>query len=147
MELEAARRLALGLMREHRVPGDWLFEFDRSKVRFGRCHYGRKEISLSRHLVELNDEVEVRDTILHEIAHALAPRGAGHGPKWRRVAEAIGCVPRRCYGEEVVRPSARFRGTCPACRQVVHRHRRTLIACGKCAPRFDRRFVFVWEEV
>ena len=86
MELEAARRLALGLMREHRVPGDWLFEFDRSKVRFGRCHYGRKEISLSRHLVELNDEAEVRDTILHEIAHALgAGLGMGRsGGGWRK---------------------------------------------------------------
>ena len=91
-----ARRLALGLMREHRVPGDWLFEFDRSKVRFGRCHYGRKEISLSRHLVELNDEAEVRETILHEIAHALAPWGwawaevaASGGSDWLRAAAML----------------------------------------------------------
>jgi predicted SprT family Zn-dependent metalloprotease len=144
MELEAARRLAVVLMRMHKVPKEWSFEFDRSKVRFGRCHYGRKEISLSRHLVELNDEAEVRETILHEIAHALAPRKAGHGPAWRAVAKSIGCNAKRCYGEEVMRPRPKYQGTCPGCRRVIYRHRRTLIACGKCSPVFEKRFVFVW---
>jgi predicted SprT family Zn-dependent metalloprotease len=145
MDLTKARKLALRLMREHAVPGDWVFQFDRSKVRFGKCNYGEKEISLSEYLVELNDEAEVRDTILHEIAHALLPRGAGHGPKWRAMAESIGCQPRRCYGEEVARPLPKYKGTCPGCRRVIRRHRRTMIACGKCSPVFDRRYLFVWE--
>jgi predicted SprT family Zn-dependent metalloprotease len=131
-------------MRVHKVPPAWSFQFDRSKVRFGKCNYGKKEISLSRYLVELNDELEVRETILHEIAHALAPRGAGHGAKWRAVAESIGCQAKRCYGEEVARPAPRYKGTCPTCRQVIYRHRRTVIACGRCSPVFDRRFAFVW---
>ena len=78
MTLTEARQLAHDLMRLHKVPAVWSFQFDHSKVRFGKCNYTKKEISLSRHLVQLNSEAEVRDTILHEIAHALAPRGAGH---------------------------------------------------------------------
>jgi predicted SprT family Zn-dependent metalloprotease len=145
MKLGDARRLALQLMEVHKVPSDWSFQFDRSKVRFGKCNFGRKEISLSQYLVELNDEAEVRETILHEIAHALAPRRAGHGPAWRVVAESIGCTAKRCYGDEVTRPTPKFKGTCPACRRVIFRHRRTAVACGRCSPRFDRRFLFVWS--
>jgi predicted SprT family Zn-dependent metalloprotease len=146
MELEAAHKLAIELMRLHRVPTAWTFAFDRSKVRFGRCHYGLKQISLSRYLVELNDEAEVRDTILHEIAHALAPKRAGHGPAWQAVARSIGCNAQRCYGEEVTRPRPRFQGTCPKCRQTIFRHRRSVLACGRCSRSFDPRFLFVWVE-
>jgi predicted SprT family Zn-dependent metalloprotease len=141
-----AHDLAVRLMRQHRLLPTWRFEFDRSKVRFGRCTYGSKVISLSRYLVELNTDAEVRDTILHEIAHALTPRGAGHSHKWRAVAQSIGCTAMRCYGDEVVRPTPRFKGICPGCRRVIFRHRRNLIACGKCSPVFDKKYAFVWSE-
>jgi predicted SprT family Zn-dependent metalloprotease len=145
MVLDEAAELAIGLMRRHRLIPRWSFQFDRSKVRFGKCDYGRLIISLSQYLVELNNEQEVRDTILHEIAHALAPRGAGHGEGWRAVARSIGCNAARCYGEEVIRPKPRYQGTCPKCRRVIYRHRRNLIACGRCTPVFDRKYAFVWS--
>ena len=34
------------------------------------------------------------DTILHEIAHAIAGANAGHGPVWKAVAKRIGAAPR-----------------------------------------------------
>jgi len=145
MTLKLAEELAIHLMRLHRLPREWSFAFDRSKVRFGKCDYRRKQISLSRYLVELNGEEEIRDTILHEIAHALAPRGAGHGPVWRSLALSIGCNGRRCYGHEVARPAPKYRGTCPSCRRVIYRHRRTVIACGRCAGVFDPKYVFDWS--
>ena len=74
MDPAHAQQLAHDLMRLHNLPPEWSFKLDRSKVCFGKCYYSKKQISLSRYLVELNDEEEVRDTILHEIAHALAPR-------------------------------------------------------------------------
>jgi predicted SprT family Zn-dependent metalloprotease len=145
MKLSRAEELAKALMRQHRLPRSWSFTFDRSKVRFGKCDYRRRQISLSRHLVELNAEDEVRDTILHEIAHALAPRGAGHGPAWRALALSIGCNAQRCYGREVARPAPKYTGTCPACKRVIYRHRRTVLACGKCSDMFDPRFLFAWS--
>jgi predicted SprT family Zn-dependent metalloprotease len=145
MILQDARDLAVRLMRHHRLIPKWSFQFDRSKVRFGKCDYANRVISLSRYLVELNSEHDVRDTILHEIAHALAPRGAGHGKAWRAVARSIGCAAARCYGEDIVCPAPRFKGTCPKCRRVIFRHRRTRIACGRCTPVFDNKYAFTWS--
>ncbi len=147
MTLAEARQLATRLMRQHKLLPEWSFRFDRSKVRFGKCNYAKKEISLSRYLAALNSEAEVRDTILHEIAHALAPRGAGHGPKWRRLALVIGCNGMRCYGDEVVRPAPKYVGTCPSCKRVIYRHRRTVIACGRCSPVFDAKYAFSWQPL
>jgi predicted SprT family Zn-dependent metalloprotease len=145
MTLNQAQELARDLMRRHKLPPDWSFTFDNSRVRFGKCNYHKKQISLSKYLVELNGEDGVRDTILHEIAHALAPRGAGHGPAWKSLAMSIGCNGRRCYGQEVTRPAPKYRGTCPACKQVIYRYRRTVVACGRCAPVFDPKYLFVWS--
>jgi SprT protein len=145
MTLNQARELAEGLMRLHRLLPKWSFTFDRSKVRFGKCDYRMKRISLSKYLVELNKEDDVRDTILHEIAHALAPRGAGHGPAWKSLALSIGCNGRRCFAHEVVRPAPKYQGTCPCCKRVIYRHRRRVIACGHCAPTYDPKYVFVWS--
>jgi SprT protein len=133
-------------MRLHRLLPEWTFTFDRSRVRFGKCNYHKKQISLSKYLVELNAEDEVLDTILHEIAHALCPPGSGHGPMWKSVALSIGCNARRCYGQEVARPAPKYQGTCPTCNQVIHRYRRAVIACGKCSPIFDPKYLFVWSS-
>lgn len=100
MQLDDCQNLAIMLMRQFNLK-DWTFEFDYHKVRFGLCDYQRKVISMSRLLTYLNDESVVKDTILHEIAHALAPY-AGHGPKWRSVCLAIGCKPRACYSTHEV---------------------------------------------
>ena len=74
MELADAESLALELMRQHGLLPRWKFKFDRAIRRFGCCNEGKRLISLSARLTELNSEYEVRDTILHEIAHANDPR-------------------------------------------------------------------------
>jgi SprT protein len=145
MMLQQSQELAEHLMRLHKLPPEWSFRFDRSRVRFGKCDYHKKQISLSKYLVELNVEEDVRDTILHEIAHALCPPGSGHGPLWKSVALSIGCNGRRCYGQEVRRPTPKFQGTCPTCNQVIYRFRRGVIACGKCASVFDPKYQFFWS--
>jgi predicted SprT family Zn-dependent metalloprotease len=145
MKLEKASQLAHELMRRHGLMPAWAFAFDRSKARFGKCNYRKKQITLSKYLAELNGIDEVRDTILHEIAHALAPRGAGHGPAWQALARSIGCNGKRCFGKEVAMPQARYQGTCPCCKRVIYRHRRSEIACGKCVAVFDPKYAFIWS--
>lgn len=86
----------------------WSAKFDDAKKRFGVCRMGPKEISLSRPLVSLNSEEEVRDTILHEIAHALAwelhKEGCGHDERWKAICVRIGARPVACYDSEVIQP-------------------------------------------
>lgn len=127
MKLTECIQLATTLMAEHdlrdgfelhkKFDGQkhnyWRFAFDNAVIRFGCTHYATKTITLSRKLVELNDEQNVRDVILHEIAHVLAGAGAGHGYKWRSTALSIGCDGRRKYDVRVVnRPAGNYYAPC-----------------------------------
>jgi predicted SprT family Zn-dependent metalloprotease len=122
-----AKLLAFSLIRQHGLH-DWRFQFDHARRRFGSCRPRSKLVTLSKPLTLLNTEDQVRDTLLHEIAHALTP-GAGHGPKWKAKCLEIGAVPKRCYTESEVqapaRPPARYRLGCPRCNWWVARRRTT----------------------
>lgn len=145
MNLHAADSLVRSLIQEHKLH-HWSFGFDRARRRFGSCNFSAKKITLSAHLVHLNDEDQLRDTILHEISHALAGPRTGHGEVWQATAEAIGCSSMRCYGDEVVQPAAKFKGICPGCGKTILRMRRKRISCGMCSLTFDVRFLFVWSR-
>jgi predicted SprT family Zn-dependent metalloprotease len=101
MDLDKAELRAIDALREHGlIERGWTFKFDNAPRRFGYCSWATKTISLSRKLVLLNEEREVQETILHEVAHALHSETRGrsdHGPEWRRIAQSIGCTGRRCY--------------------------------------------------
>lgn len=92
--MERATHVARELMNTHGLTsGGWKFSIDRAKTRCGACDYDHKVISLSRHYVQDTSVPfsDIKNTILHEIAHALAGDEAGHGPYWKQVAQAIGC--------------------------------------------------------
>lgn len=130
MDLEAARKLARSLMEDHGF-AHWGFAFDRAKTRHGQCDYGNQRITLSRYYVALNDETLVRETILHEIAHAIAGGPAGHGPRWQMVARNLGVrpVPRKTS----IMPPGRYRGVC-SCGYPhnLHRMPKRSYTCGRC---------------
>jgi predicted SprT family Zn-dependent metalloprotease len=158
VELHEAQTLALALMTEHGLRDNakfatkdfWSFAFDNRKRRVGACHYGKRLITLSRPIVILNTEAEIRDTILHEIAHAKA-EGSGHGIIWQVMAQSIGARPVRCAGHDVKTPEGRWQAQCPQCKIVCHKYARPRTAkrqsCGICAPRFDSRFLLVYKFV
>ncbi|MFT3788465.1 MAG: SprT-like domain-containing protein [Tepidisphaeraceae bacterium] len=136
MDIAAARTLARSLMDQHGLK-QWAFGFDRAARRFGVCRPSLKQISLSWKLTLLNSEGEVRDTILHEIAHALTP-GDGHGAKWKAACVRIGAKPVRCYTDATVvspaRSTAWMQIGCVQCDWWVDRRRtstRTLV-CKRC---------------
>jgi predicted SprT family Zn-dependent metalloprotease len=140
MNLPEARALALSLMSKHGlIQQHWSFRFDRAKRRFGCCSIRQKLIRLSAPLTQLNSEEQVKDTILHEIAHALTP-GQGHNRVWKQTAATIGARPERCYSEEeVAGVRGRFEYRCPSCKHQLFRHRRSRhpMACSHCCKRFN----------
>jgi predicted SprT family Zn-dependent metalloprotease len=104
VEINEARMLARGLMSEHGV-SHLGFRLSASKRVRGSCLFIGNEatdITLSRVWAVRLPERLVRDTVLHEIAHAIAGYDAGHGELWIRVAKFIGAQPTSTDGASEV---------------------------------------------
>jgi hypothetical protein len=108
------RELFDGYNRERfggRLPSMALRVSDRMTRVLGTISYEEEEgrrrvrgIAISADLLLRGNEAVLRDTLLHEMAHAeawLEVGHRGHGRAWRRVAERVGCVPRAMSGERV----------------------------------------------
>ena len=120
---EAERLIAL-----HGLAG-WSVQFDDASRRAGRCSYETRVVGLTA------PADEVRNTILHEIVHALVGPEHNHDAVWKARARAIGCTGERCHDVEFAPPcyivsfprcgwaqgaNARRRGArCKTCRREV----------------------------
>ena len=123
MELNTASTMAREIMNSHGLE-NWGFGFDNAVRRFGVCRYNSRMIGLSATLTKINDEADVRDTILHEVAHALVGPGHGHGHAWRAMCVRIGAKPTRCAdSEQLNTPTTKYTGTCPVCEKEFGRER------------------------
>jgi hypothetical protein len=145
-ELQRVRRWADALIASH-LDDSWTFAFDNAKRRAGLCDYTRKRISVSRYLAARYDDDTNHQTLLHEVAHALAGADAAHGPRWKAVARELGYVGGVTHRGETAVDLAPWVGVCPA-GHTAYRHRRPSRAtsCVKCAPRFDGRHLFTWTR-
>ena len=141
MDLYKAQQLAVNLMDKHNLfEKGWRFSFDTARRRFGCCNYTYKKISLSRALVSVNDEARVKNTILHEIAHALVGRGHGHNNVWKKMAIAIGCDGKRCFTtENTTLPESKYIAVCNSCGYIHKRHKLSKKA-SSCSPCGNGRF-------
>ena len=128
--LGAAIDLATELMQVHGLVG-WRIKLDNARRRAGQCDYSKKIISLSRLYVRHADADHIRDTILHEIAHALVGPHHGHDAVWRQKAREIGCTASRCHTLSFSR--AKWQMRCPNGCFAVERHRRKSgLICASC---------------
>lgn len=136
MDFNDAADLARSLIAEHGLAG-WAFSYNHGKRTLGLCDYDRKKIELSMYFVARNDVDAVRDTVLHEIAHALAGQKAGHGSAWRAVCVKIGAAPKRLDRDSQM-PKGRWLATCPGCGDTHTRFRRPARSrtyiCRACGP-------------
>lgn len=127
----------------------WVLGFDRAKQRAGACHHTKNLITLSEYYVRMNEWTEVRNTILHEAAHALAGPRMGHGPAWARQCRLLGIEPKRCYDSEAVNmPQGNVVVSCLNHGEVGRQHRmpkanaRSYKVCRKCRTRLTYRKVW-----
>lgn len=148
MLLSDVTLMANTLLAEHGLKQrGWIFDFDNAVRRCGCCHYRSRRITLSKHYASLNNETNVKDTILHEIAHALVGSGHGHDYIWKAKAIEIGCKGYRCKSEEThegyVRTPSKYIATCNSCGYISFRSRlpKRQVSCGKCSNRFNPDFI------
>lgn len=108
MKKEQVEEMANSFLKHHGLY-DWKFRWLKNLKSFwraGQCDYKKKEIALSPKFAEFNYPVLIKQTILHEIAHALRPRHH-HNKHWKLTARQLGCVKYadtstlRCYGKLV----------------------------------------------
>jgi predicted SprT family Zn-dependent metalloprotease len=96
MNRDRAQKLAIDLMTKHGVYPTFHFRFiNRKSSVCGWCSYddGNHMISLNSHFVEGAKVSEVKDIILHEIAHALDyyVRGfSNHDSFWKEIFIRLG---------------------------------------------------------
>ncbi len=106
----AALDMARELMDRHGLAG-WRLKLDDVVGRAAQCRYDTKTVSLTRLYVRKAETDELKDAVLHEIAHALAGREHNHDRLWKKIALGIGCTARRCSGVRFA--LARWLQQCP----------------------------------
>lgn len=157
MNKTKAQELARSLMDKHGL-NHLDFEFDRSKRRLGACHFQKivfgghvvvktLKITLSTHYVEILPENEIRETILHEIAHALAGPQNGHNARWKATARSLGIKGDRCATPSAV-PESSVKGKCPNCgfEYAAHRLPLRMKMCGQCRHIPKGQRVLEWHK-
>jgi len=145
--LDHVRRSAVSLMDAHLGRGTWSFDFDHAKTRAGQCDFGRHRITVSRHIALRSTDDEVHQILLHEVAHAMVGARAGHGPRWRSAAAAIGYVGTRLHDGPIASELAPWVGTCPAGHEHFrYRTPNRPMACARCSRRYDPRHAITWQR-
>lgn len=143
----------------------WTFQWNNSRRSLGRCRFQRyaqtsfihlprkpliKQIIISRFLTNILGEEQQRDTVLHEIAHALdfEQRGkSAHDDTWKWWAVKVGAKPNACCtldetGNKAVAAVSKYTLRCPNGHDFArHRVFRKDASCPTCNPhKFDERF-------
>ena len=148
MRLLQAEKLVNELMTQHGlIQAGWKFDWLKHSSIAGLCNYTKKQINLSLELTMLNTESEVRDTIVHEIAHALTPN-EGHGTKWKAKCVEIGCRPDQFYtDDQKVRAAVRYISTCEVCNRDYKQEEKTLSCYCQDSKKFKDRVLLNWTDI
>jgi predicted SprT family Zn-dependent metalloprotease len=148
MDLKRLEEIAREELKKHGLRG-WTFGLANTRRRLGVCKYRTKRIEIAEYYARNSPAETVIDTLLHEIAHAIAGPSARHGLAWKAVAVRLGATPRACETSHhvVVKPGD-WQASCPACTKTFHLYRRPKSLSGyrcKCAARSPLTFAFMGD--
>jgi SprT-like family len=91
-------RVVAGVLVRHHLGNKWRVLWGRGTVYFGSCFCNQKMIILSKPLALAGKDSDFLDTVLHEIAHALAPDDDEHGAKWQAACKKVHVAPKATSG-------------------------------------------------
>ncbi len=127
----------------------WDIKFSNHKRHLGYCKPRKRVISISLPFMEINPFPLIRDTLLHEIAHALHYSDTGrtdHSNGWKEYALKVGCEPKRCADNNGLNmPEGSYVGVCPVCDRTTNFYRkvRRRYSCSHCTKKYDPKFRLV----
>ena len=131
MNTEKAFALAQKMVNDHGLAG-WRIVRRNYKSTGGVTYFGTKTIGLSATLAEKWTETQLRQIVLHEIAHALVGGDHGHDKVWSAKARSIGYTGGRTHDLPTV--ERRWIVSCPNHGELGRRHNRARSTryCAKC---------------
>lgn len=139
MDEAAAEALAWDLLWEHGIVAG--FKFNNKRDAFGNMLIVggiARELQLSRRLLPYMTEEQVRDTILHEIAHAITGTPY-HDEEWRQACIEVGANPEISDSlpneRQMLEETSTWFLTCEQCGAEWFRDRLSpnkQYLCGKC---------------
>lgn len=92
MKVVDGLHLAQDLVEKH-LPSEWCVILVRSRTLAGECVHSKHEIRINIDSILHYNRKQLIDVVLHEIAHALAGPGKGHGLAWAEKALELGIEP------------------------------------------------------
>ena len=95
MNIHEAISLGYDIINEFPSLYNWTVTSNNRKRAFGLCSHSKEVISLSSYLVPQMTDKAIKNTIIHEIAHALTPFH-GHDNVWRDKCISLGGNGKRC---------------------------------------------------
>ncbi len=147
MNQRDAIKLLRGLMNQHNLQ-DWKIRFNDRVSSAGLCSYSKKTIYLSKKFIKHADYDAIKNTCLHEIAHALDCKRrfrSDHSIHFQMICREIGCD----YNQHSNRNDLfgdkynKWNYTCQGCgksigtsRKLKNMDRRT---CRKCGSKFTEK--------
>ena len=147
MELNIEAQVEL-MLKEHGLSEKgWSYSPTSDKRRIGVCNYSSKTIGISEPLSTCVGLDEVKQAIIHEVAHALVGSEVGHGKLWKETVEALGGVP----VVELVIPGVlevdSWRGECNKGHQIsMAAAPRRVRSCHYCSDSFEVENILHWSK-
>jgi len=147
VDLNECKVAAYELFRRYKLVG-WRFGFANTGRRLGVCKFRKCLIQLQTYYAEHNPPAEVMETVLHEIAHALAGPKHGHDAVWQSIARSIGCKDIKAVSTDpdIITKPGKYQARCLNCDKTYSLHRKPGISsrhyCRRCG-RLDGALTFV----
>ena len=96
MLVREARQMAMELFKQYNIDTTWKLKFMAHSRWLGCCMFNKKTIYLNLAYVANAPPEVIRNTIIHEIAHALLPWQVHHGVQWKQLFRRMGGDGKRC---------------------------------------------------
>lgn len=142
-------QLARDLVYQH-LGQAWSVTTNNSMTTLGICRHNSKSIGLSTHLLDNNGWEVVKQTVVHEIAHALVGYHAHHNSIWRAKCIALGGDGKTCSEASDARMPYPWLAECFFCSKatpLLSKPRTRVLVCRQCRkPVSFRKGLFYDKE-